>query len=255
MKRKILIGILSILSLGFVGCSKEKLNVDFESYKLNDTEDENDIVETIIVSIDSNGVSEKTSKEILDKLENKNMQSKLLIKNIQGVEIAEVKEKNNKAISKIDKNYKINNSNELVMNNLDEFQKIVTKCRDGLVNMAFDSVYGSMKKYKDVFGDISDDLLEGKNAKLLVEIFYDNKSMNIEQIINKSKDVANDEKVKESIKLLKETNKSHKKIIEYANSYKETKSIDDLNKFTDEVINIKGIIATYEMQVSQLDGN
>ncbi len=252
--KKVAIGVMAILSLSLVGCSKEKLDVNFEKYFLKDSEDGSTMVECIDVNVNANEISNNTLNQILDGIGNKNMDTEIIVNNIQGVQIAKVTEKNNKVTMNIDEEYKSNKKYDVEFKKLDEMKESVDSSRSMHTETLLEGIDEAMSCYNSIVNGMRETKdMDDKYLKEMTKIFYDTKELGLEQITNKSKDFKDDEHVKEATEILFLTQKDYKKMIQYGKEYQKNKLDRDLESFKGALLEFRGHIATYKMQVSSLD--
>ncbi|CEP43451.1 hypothetical protein [Paraclostridium sordellii] len=261
--KKIVVGLILLLFLGLVGCSQKEVDVKVEKYNIEDLEEkkdvpkelesESDIIESIVVSSDINNISESMVKQILEKLDNKNIKTEIIIENIQGNEIAKATEFDKKTTIDIKSGYKSNDKSEIVIENTDELKTLVENQRLKVENAIYQGINETMKDYKDLSDSISDELLTDKYIKDLAKVFEDKEGRDISQIEIKSKDFMDNEKVKESVEMVVLTTDNNKKMIEYANKYKNSKSDEDLKEFKSAVLAFRANVATYQLQINSLN--
>lgn len=254
MSRKILaFGSIAILSLSLVGCSKEKLDVNFDSYYI-ESETKDRIKECIEVNVNANEISNNTLNQILDGIGNKNMDTEVVVNNIQGVQIAKVTEKDSKATMDINEKYKSGKKYDVEFKNLDTMKESVNTSRGYITQALLECINDEMNKYNRPNStirptkDIDSDYLKG-----LAEAFGGTEDLDLSELTTKSKDFMDDEHVKEAVELLLLTQKDHKDMIKYGKAYKENKLDRDLEGFKGSLLEFRAHIATYQMQVSSLD--
>lgn len=263
--KKIIVGLVLILALGLVGCSQKEVDVKVEEYNIKDLEctkdvpkeleNKEDIIEIIVVSSNLNDISESMVKQILEKLENKNIKTEIIINNIQGNEIAKITEFDKKTIVDIKPGYKSNDKGEIVIENTDELKTLVENQRIKVENVLYEGINDTMKDYKGLSESISDNLLTDKYIKDLAKLFEDKDPKDISQIKIKGKDFMESTRLKEPMEIFLLASDNYKKMHEYAKKYKNTKSDTDLKDFKSAVLAFRGNVARYRVRINSLDGS
>lgn len=252
--KKVLIGAMVLLSLGVVGCSKQVTDINFENYYYKDTEDGSNIEEFIEVSIDANEISDYTMKQIMDNMESKNLDTNIIVSNMQGVQIAKLKESNKKVSIEIDENYKSRKKNDIILKNGELFRETAKLQRD----IVEDTTLAEINRLMEIFSSLSESLgkkLEGDDLVELSEIFSKESGdgLGLDQIVNKSKEIKDNEKFTKAKDLLLKTNESYIESIKCAKVYQEDKTQDNLQKFKSAILEFRRYVATYQIQVNSLD--
>ncbi|WP_250675282.1 hypothetical protein LZ906_017855 (plasmid) [Paraclostridium ghonii] len=263
--KKIIVGLVLILALGLVGCSQKEVDVKVEEYNIKDLEctkdvpkeleNKEDIIEIIVVSSNLNDISESMVKQILEKLENKNIKTEIIIENIQGNEIAKITEFDKKTIVDIKPGYKSNDKGEIVIENTDELKTLVENQRIKVENVLYEGINDTMKDYKGLSESISDNLLTDKYIKDLAKLFEDKDPKDISQIKIKGKDFMESTRLKEPMKIFLLASDNYEKMHDYAKQYKNSKSDTDLKDFKSAVLAFRGNVATYIVRINSLDGS
>lgn len=259
----LMIGICVIFNL--IGCEKKELNIIVEDYDIQDLEEKKDIpkelegkvdiIECIVVTSDINNISEFTTKEILSKLENKNIKTEIIINNIQGNQISKIVEFDKKTVIDIKQGYKSNDKYEIILENGEDLKALVEEQRSQVESALYEGINETMKDYKGVADPISDELISDKYIKDLAKAFEDDKVKDISQIKIKGKDFVESQRIKEPMEICLKASDNYKKMHEYAKKYKNTKSDTDLKDFKSAVLAFRGNVATYIVRINSLDGS
>lgn len=261
--KKLVLGLFLTLSLVVVGCSQKEIDVKVEEYKIEDLEEKKDIpkelenqvdiIESIIVSSNLNDISEYTIRQILEKLENKNIKTEIIVENIQGNEIAKITEVDKKTTVDIKSGYKSNNKCNVVIENTDQLKTLVENQRGKVENVLYEGIKETMKDYKSITDPLSDELLNDKYIKDLAKIFEDDDPKDISQIKIKGQDFMDSKRLKEPMKIFLLTSDNYKKMHDYASQYKNSKSDEDLKNFKSAALAFRANVATYQLQIDSLD--
>lgn len=256
MKGIAMSGLALLISFSLTGCtSTGDIGVNFENYYYKDTEDGSEIEEFIEVSIDANEISDYTVKQIMDSMESKNLDTNVIVSNMQGVQIAKLKESNKKVSIDIDKNYKSRKKSDIILKNGELFREMTKLQRDIIEDTIMKEINGLMKNFSSLSESLSNKL-EGDSLTKLAEIFSkeSGEGLGLDQIINKSKEIKDNEKFIKAKDILIKTNESYKKSIRCAKTYQESKTQENLKKFKSAILEFRRHIATYQVQVNSLDG-
>ena len=252
MKGIAMSGLALLISFSLTGCtSTGDTGVNFENYYYKDTKDGSNIEEFIEVSIDANEISDYTIKQIMDNMESKNLDTNVIVSNMQGVQIAKLKETNNKVSIDIDKNYKSRKKNNIILKNGDLFREMAGLQRD----MVEESAMEEINRLMEIFGSLSESVgkkLEGEDLVELSEIFSkeSGEGLGLEQIIDKSKEIKDNEKFTKAVDLIVKTNESYIESIKCAKAYQEDKTQENLKKFKSAILQYRRYVATYQIQVN-----
>ena len=252
MKGIAMSGLALLISFSLTGCtSTGDTGVNFENYYYKDTEDGSNIEEFIEVSIDANEISDYTMKQIMDSMESKNLDTNVIVNNMQGVQIAKLKETDKKVSIDIDKNYKSRKKNDIILKNGELFREMAGLQRD----LVEDATLEEVNRLMDIFGSISESLsdkLEGDSLVELAQIFSKESGdgLGLDQIVNKSKEIKDNEKFTKAKDLLIKTNESYKESIKCAKAYQEDKTEENLKKFKSAILEYRRYVATYQIQVN-----
>lgn len=255
MNRRILaFGSIAILSLSLVGCSKEKLNVNFDSYYIEDSDDKKEIRECIEVNVNANEISNNTLNQILDGIGNKNMDTEIIISNIQGVQIAKVTEKDSKATMDINEKYKSSKKYDVEFKNLDAMKESVDASRKYVGDTILEGVNIAMNSYNELSKTIKETKdMDDEYLKDLTKFADESNDLDLKEIKAKSKDFKDDEHVKEATEILFSTQEDYNNMIKYGKEYQKNKLDKDLASFKGSILEFRAHIATYQMQISSLD--
>ena len=253
MKGIAMSGLALLISFSLTGCtsSTDSIGVNFENYYYKDTEDCSNIEEFIEVSIDANEISDYTIKQIMDSMESKNIDTNVIVSNMQGVQIAKLKETNKKVSIDIDKNYKSRKRNNILLKNGDLFRQMAGLQRD----IIEDAIMKEVERLMEIFDSLSDTLGERLGDKDLVKVAESfskesGEGVDVTQIINKGKEIKGDEKFTNAVNLMVKTNESFIESIKCAKAYQEDKTQENLKKFKGAILEYRGYVATYRMQVN-----
>lgn len=256
MKGIAMSGLALLISFSLTGCtSTGDIGVNFENYYYKDTEDGSEIEEFIEVSIDANEISDYTVKQIMDSMESKNLDTNVIVSNMQGVQIAKLKESNKKVSIDIDKNYKSRKKSGIILKNGDVFREMTKLQRD----IVEDTTMKEINKLMENFSSLSESLgkrLENGDIVELSQIFSreSGEGLGLDQIINKSKEIKDNEKFTKAKDILIKTNESYIKSMKSAKEYQENKTQENLKKFKSAILELRRHVATYQVQINSLDG-
>lgn len=254
LKKISICGLALIATISMVGCGrKQDLNVTFENYYYQDTKDGSNIEEYIEVSVDSNEISKYSASQILDKMGNKRMDTKLRVKNLQGIEIATVEEIGSKTTVKVDDEYKTSKRNNVVLLDSSKFKQMAELERGIVARTVMDATNDAMESFIGLSDTIKDDLND-EYLKKLMNAFKDNdKPLDISQVINKSKEIKDYEELTLAVQTLNSANKAYGNMIEISKEYKKNNDKEELKRFKSALLEFKRYVATYQAKVNDLD--
>ena len=256
MKKITIDGLVLLTSLSLVGCNnKEVTKINFENYYYQDTEDKTNIEEFIEVSMEANEISDYTIKQILETMGSKNIDTNIIVGNIQGVQVAKLKETNNKISIDIDKNYKTRKKNNISLTNSSKFRECSELQRDIVEGSTLEAINNLM----EIFSTLSNTLGKKLNQSDLIAITepfskQTADGINLSQVVNKSKEIKDSEKLTKAIDLVTSANNAYIETINTAKTYQESKTQENLSKFKSAVLEFRRYVATYQVQVDSLDG-
>lgn len=227
MKKGLVILIL-LVNLFVGGCKTKELTVIFEDYGIYDIKESKDITERISVSIESNDISKIDINSILDKLENRNMNTEIIISNIQGVKIAEAKEINKKINVKIKEGYECNDKSEVKIKGIEVYKEYVSDVRSQMNELLITRLNEYIELYNDIASTISENL-DGRPATI-AKVLENQELWNIDHLKNQSKDFLENVEVKKSYDKLMDVHFKFKNLLEVSENYRENERQDDLEK-------------------------
>lgn len=238
--KKVLGVIILIGCLFVVGCKAKELTVTFEDYGIYDINEGKDITERINVSIEGNEISKADISTILDKLENKNMHTELVIENVQGVEIAKAKEIDKSVSIEIKKEYQVNYKSEVKVKGLDRYKEFVKDIRSQVKDVFIENVDEWIEGYKDISDSMTKDLIEEMPANLAMTS-VGKKGMDLTALKAQSKDFLDDDELKQKYDKLLEAHSGYLNMVKYAEIYTESEKSEDLDNYKKSVYEYKEI--------------
>lgn len=255
--KKIMVGGLALLtSFSLVGCGgKEVVEVNLESYYFKDTKNGENIEEYIEVSLEDNEVSKYTIKDILKNMENKEIGTNIKVQNMQGVQIATLKETDGKSTINIDKEYKSNKKANISLMDSEDFKQIAELQRDIVEETIFDNVNYLMEIFESINdefeGELTQELLRGiaagcRNSRPREEF-------DLTQIINKSKIIKDNEQFTKMVDLLVKTNEAFLTSIQESKEYYKDKKQKHLDNLKVSMLDFRECLNEYQEQINSFN--
>lgn len=254
MKKISICGLALVATISMVGCGrKQDLNVSFENYYIQDNKDGSNIEEYIEVSVDSNEISKYSVSQILDKMGNKRMDTKLKVKNLQGVEIATLEEIGSKTTVEVDNEYKTSKRSNVVLLESSKFKQMAELQRGLVARAVMDATNDAMEVFIGLSDTIKDDLNDEYLKKLANAFREEDEALNISQVINKSKEIKDYEQLTLAVQTLESANKAYGNMVSLGKKYQETSDKETLKQFKSALLEFKRYVATYQAKVNDLD--